>query len=110
MPNIRIILTIALLALIATAALAQGAPSRSADPAAGQIAAATELSKTWGRCPTARPAHRALSLARRTKAAKPRVRRARAAVRAWRGVERDCSKPIDQPTVVVGTVTFVPVV
>lgn len=109
MSRIRNLLLIAVLALAATAALAQGAPAGVAkDPAAAPIATATQLSKTWGRCPTARSAHRTLAIARRTKATKPRVRRARAAVRAWRDVARECSKPVEQPTVIVGDAAYLP--
>jgi hypothetical protein len=63
------------------------------------IARAAALADRWGRCPTARPAHRALARARRTAAPRPRARRARVALRSWRSVARECSRPVDQPTV-----------
>ncbi len=110
MPRTAHIILIAVLALLAVTAVAQAAPSSSAakDPAAAPIATATKLSQTWGRCPSARTAHRTLAIARRTRAAKPRVKRARAAVRAWRGVQRECSKPVDQPIVIVGGTAYLP--
>lgn len=107
------------LAIIAVTALVAGVPAlthgagdaaaaRAKDPAAKPLARATALSKSWGRCPTARPAHRLLNRAQRTRAAKPRVVRARAAVRAWRGVAATCSKPVPQPTVVLGGGEYLP--
>lgn len=77
-----------------------GAPDASAAaPGDALLARAGALSQQWGRCPTARPAHRVLSVARRTSAPRPRVRRARAAVRRWHAVARECSRPVPQPTV-----------
>lgn len=78
------------------------APS-SPPPAPGDaaIARAEALAAQWGRCPTARPAQRVLDQARRTTAPVPRVRRARAALRAWTAVARECARPVDQPQVIV---------
>ncbi|MBJ7457379.1 MAG: hypothetical protein JHC74_15105 [Thermoleophilia bacterium] len=42
-----------------------------------------------------------LDQARRTTAPVPRVRRARAALRAWTAVARECARPVDQPQVIV---------
>jgi hypothetical protein len=90
--------------LAALAAIAPLAVAGAAAPAPGDalIAQARELAGDWGRCPTARPAARVLAQAERTSAPRPRVRRARAAVRAWHGVARDCARPVPQPTVTPG--------
>ena len=77
-----------------------GAPDPStAAPGDALLARAEALSQQWGRCPTSRPAHRVLAVARRTSAPRPRVRRARAALRSWHGVARECSRPVPQPSV-----------
>ena len=93
-----------ILVLVATAALPGalwGAPSPAPGDAA--IARATALSQEWGRCPTARPAARLLAQAVRTEKPRPRVLRARAAVRAWTAVAAECSAPVAMPTVTPGT-------
>ncbi|WP_217914227.1 hypothetical protein [Miltoncostaea marina] len=97
----RTALAIALTALAAlTPALAAGAPGHGA-PAPGDrlVARADAMAAQWGRCPTARTAHRVLAQARRTTAPRPRVRRARAAVRSWQGVARECARPVPMPSV-----------
>jgi len=91
--RIRLLLALVLTAAIGMPAMASAAPGDAA------IAKATSLSHQWGRCPTARPAARLLAQAVRTTEARPRARRARAALRAWTGVARACSQPVDQPTV-----------
>lgn len=99
----RLALTLLLAAAAVLPAAAGAAPSTSAkDPAAVPLARAAEMSSVWGRCESARSAHRLLTIARRTSAVRPRVNRARAAVIAWRSVERDCSKPFNGPRVWVG--------
>jgi hypothetical protein len=91
---------LALAALVALLALAAPRPAAGAQaPGAPAIAQAGELAREWGRCPTARPAHRALARAVRTRAPRPRVLRARAALRAWRQVARECTRPVPLPTV-----------
>jgi hypothetical protein len=91
----------------AAAALALGGlgGSQPAAAAAGDslLARAEALSQQWGRCPTARPAHRVLAEARRTSEPRPRVRRARAALRAWSAVAQECARPVPQPTVSPGS-------
>lgn len=91
----------------AAAALALGALGGSqpaaAAPGDALLARAEALSQQWGRCPTARPAHRVLAEARRTTEPRPRVRRARAALRAWTGVAEQCARPVPQPTVIPGS-------
>jgi hypothetical protein len=90
----------------AAAALAIGAigapQPAAAAPGDALIARAGALADQWGRCPTARPAHRVLAAARRTERPRPRVRRARAALRAWNGVAEACARPVPQPTVTLG--------
>jgi hypothetical protein len=118
MTGTRIALLIALALALLVPALAQGAPMAAGpapaasavtkDPAAAALAQARRLSADWGRCPTSRPAHRLLGIATRTRAPRPRVQRARAALRAWRLVAADCSKPLPQPSVIVGDAGFVP--
>lgn len=95
----RLAIVLAALAVIAPLAVAG-----TAAPAPGDalIAQARELAGHWGRCPIARPAARVLAQAERTAAPRPRVRRARAAVRAWQAVARDCARPVPQPTVTPG--------
>ena len=96
----RLALLLALLAAISLpTALSTAAPA----PGAADIARATALSHEWGRCPTARPAARVLAQAVRTEKPRPRVRRARAAVRAWTVVAAECSRPVAMPTVTPGT-------
>lgn len=89
-PLVLIVATLVLVAPQATPASAAPAPG------ARLIRVATELSITWGRCPTSRPAHRALQQARHARRA-VRVRRAKRAVRAWRVVVRECSRPTPMP-------------
>ncbi|MGD9695729.1 MAG: hypothetical protein AB7V42_08725 [Thermoleophilia bacterium] len=92
--------------LIATAvaALAIALPTgASAAPGDAAIARADALAQTWARCPTSRPAHRALSAAKRTTRPRARAARARAALRAWNEVARACSQPVPQPTAVPGS-------
>jgi hypothetical protein len=72
------------------------------------LAKASVLATDWGRCPSSRPAHRLLSIAHRTRATKPRVQRARSALRAWRQVVAECSKPVQQPQVTIGGVGYLP--
>lgn len=99
-PPLRTALAIVLVALAALApALAGAAPASPSTAGDRTIARAEALSAHWGRCPTSRPAHRALAAARRTAAPHARVKRARAAVRAWTAVAADCSQPVAQPTV-----------
>ena len=96
----RLALLLALLAMISLpTALSVAAPAAGA----ADIARATALSHEWGRCPTARPAARVLAQAVRTEKPRPRVRRARAAVRAWTAVVAECSRPVAMPTVTPGT-------
>lgn len=114
--RISLLVAIALIALAPVAAsaahgpsatpLAQGTPAK--DPAAAVLAKASVLATDWGRCPTSRPAHRLLSIASRTRATKPRVQRARAALRAWQQVVADCSKPVEQPQVIIGGGGYLP--
>lgn len=114
--RISLLIAIALIALApagasaahgpSNAPLAQAAPAK--DPAAAVLAKASVLATDWGRCPTSRPAHRLLSIAGRTRANRPRVQRARAALRAWQRVVTDCSKPVEQPQVIVGGVAYLP--
>jgi hypothetical protein len=76
---------------------ALGAAGASPPPGAAALARAEALAQKWGRCPTARRAHRLLAIAEATTAPKPRARRARAALRAWTDVAHACSQPVDQP-------------
>jgi hypothetical protein len=96
---LRTALLLALLALAALVPALGGASPAAAAPGDAAIARAEALSAEWGRCPTSRPAHRVLAQARRTSAAAPRVKRARAAVRSWTRVARVCAQPVPQPTV-----------
>lgn len=101
-PRLALTLLVAAAAVVPAAAApsAQAAPARSAaDPAAAPLAVASEMAGVWGRCETARPAHRLLRVAKRTGPVRPRVKRARAAVIRWRMVERTCSKPFNGPRV-----------
>ena len=98
----RTALAISLVALTALApAVAGAAPASASAPGDRAIARAEALSAQWGRCPTARPAHRVLAQARRTAAPRPRAARARAAVRSWSRVARECSRPVPMPTVIL---------
>jgi flagellar basal body-associated protein FliL len=114
--RIPLLIVIALIAVVpAGASAAHGASQAShakatpaKDPAAAVLAKASALATEWARCATSRPAHRLLSIANRTRATRPRVQRARAALRAWRLVVADCSKPVDQPQVIVGDVAYLP--
>jgi hypothetical protein len=100
-PVLRLALVTALvLAALAVPALAGAAPG-SAASGAREIARSEALAAQWGRCPTARPAQRALDQAKRTTAPAPRARRARAALRSWTEVARVCAQPVAQPTVTV---------
>lgn len=99
-PVLRTALAIALM-LTALVAPLSAAPAPPPAPGDAAIARADALAAHWGRCPTARPAERVLDQARRTTAPVPRVRRARAALRAWTEVARVCAQPVDQPTVTV---------
>ncbi|MEQ8833753.1 MAG: hypothetical protein RIB67_04835 [Miltoncostaeaceae bacterium] len=104
-PRLALTLLVAAAAVVpATAATtAAAAPLKPAkDPAAAPLARAAEMSQVWGRCQTARPAHRLLTIAKRTPAVRPRVKRAKAAVIKWRSVERVCSKPFNGPRVWLG--------
>lgn len=95
-------LRIALLMALVFAALAAPALGGAASaPGSADIARADALAAQWGRCPTARPAQRALDRAKRTTAPQPRARRARAAVKLWTQVAKVCSQPVPQPTVIV---------
>ena len=96
-------LVIAAVGIAALASLAvPGVGAAAPAPGDAIIAKAHDLAGTWGRCPTARPAARVLALAERTKAPRPRVRRARVALGAWRSVARECAQPVAQPTVTPG--------
>lgn len=96
-------LAIAIVALAVLAPLAvSGAGAPEPAPGDALIARAHVLAGQWGRCPTARPAARVLARAERTAAPRPRVRRARAAVRAWQAVASECAQPVPQPTVTPG--------
>ena len=89
-----------LLALVlAAAARRPAAAGAAARPCDADIARATTLQAQWGRCPTAAPAARVLHQAVRTTKPVPRVRRARAAVRAWAAVARECARPVPMPQV-----------
>jgi hypothetical protein len=96
----RLVIAVVGIAAVASVAV-PGLASSSSAPAPGDaiIARAHDLAGKWGRCPTARPAARVLALAERTKAPRPRVRRARAALGAWKAVARDCAQPVAEPTV-----------
>jgi hypothetical protein len=112
--RIALLVALALVALAPVAASAAKGPangplaSAKKDPAAAPLTKASTLATDWGRCPTSRPAHRLLTIASRTRANRPRVQRARAALRAWQRVVTDCSKPVEQPQVFVGGVAYLP--
>ncbi len=88
------VLAVALFALLA-AQPASAAPS----PGATALREASALAERWGRCPTSRPAHRALAAAR-TAPPRARAARARVALRSWRAVVRECSAPVQMPIAV----------
>jgi hypothetical protein len=88
-----------LVVLLAAAALLPAAAGAAARPGAADIARATALQAQWGRCPTAPPAARVLARARATTKPVPRAKRARAAVRAWTVVARECARPVPMPQV-----------
>lgn len=92
-----LLIVVLLLGALAMPLAAAPAPA----PGDAAIARAEVLAAHWGRCPTARPAQRLLDQARRTEQPAPRVRRARAALRAWTEVARVCAQPVDQPVVAV---------
>ncbi|MCC6831295.1 MAG: hypothetical protein IT200_08110 [Thermoleophilia bacterium] len=86
-------LALLLLAVLVAQPSAAAQAHRPGDVALRQ---ATALSAQWGRCPTSPPAHRALAAAR-TAPHPARAVRARAALRAWRQVVRECSAPVPMP-------------
>jgi hypothetical protein len=88
----RLVIALSVAALALSAANGVAAPSAS--PA---LREAQELSSVWGRCATARPAHRALTLAEKPAAKRVRVTRANRALGAWQRVIVECSAPIDLP-------------
>ncbi len=92
--SLRTLLALPLLLLALVAA--QPAAAQGHAPGTAALRQATELAQDWGRCPTSRPAHRALAAA---KAAPARVRpaKARTALRAWRRVVTECSAPTPMP-------------
>ncbi len=92
-----ILLGALLLAAVLPAALA-ASPAAPA-PGDAAIQKATALQQEWGRCPTARPAARVLAQAVATTKPVPRARRARAALRAWNAVARECRAPVPMPEV-----------
>ncbi len=99
-PPLRTVLALLLVALAALIPALGAAAPASAAPGDAAIARAGTLATQWGRCPTARPAHRVLAQARRTEAPRPRARRAHAALRAWTEVARVCARPVPQPRVI----------
>lgn len=86
-----------LLVAVLPAALAASAPATAPGDAA--IRKASALQREWGRCPTARPAARLLAQAVATTKPVPRAKRARAALRAWSRVARECAAPVPMPEV-----------
>lgn len=93
----RILLCALLLAAVLPAALAASPAAKAPGDAA--IRKATALQQEWGRCPTARPAARVLAQAVATTRPVPRAKRARAALRAWNRVARECAAPVAMPEV-----------
>ena len=83
---------------LAAPAAAAGAPAQAPPPARVK---AERLASIWGRCPTAHDANRLLAIARRPARRPVRTRRAGAALRAYRVVVVQCSKPVPMPTVIV---------
>jgi hypothetical protein len=98
---LRLVLLATLVLLACTAPLSAAPAPEPPAPGAAILVRAEALAAQWGRCPTARPAHRVLDQARRTTAPVPRVRRARAALRSWTAVARECARPVAQPEVIV---------
>jgi len=92
---------ILILALLHAAVLPAALAASPAAPAPGDaaIARASALQSQWGRCPTAPPAARVLAQARATTKPVPRAKRARAALRAWTTVARQCAAPVAMPQV-----------
>ena len=86
-----------LIALSVTAAFAVPAATPVVAAPSPALRQAQELASTWGRCATARPAHRALAIAQKPAAMKVRVVRAHRALEAWQRVVVECSAPIDLP-------------
>jgi hypothetical protein len=96
---VRRILLGALLLLAAVLPAALAASPAAQAPGDAAIHRATALQRQWGRCPTARPAARVLAQAVATTKPVPRAKRARAALRAWREVARECATPVPMPGV-----------
>jgi len=92
-----LLLAVLLLAAVLPAALS-ASPTAPA-PGDAAIRQATALQQEWGRCPTAGPAARVLAQAVATTKPVPRAKRARAALRAWNRVARDCRAPVPMPEV-----------
>jgi hypothetical protein len=86
-----------LIALSITAALALPIAAPVVAAPSPALRQAQDLASTWGRCATARPAHRALALAEKPATMKLRVLRAHRALEAWQQVVVECSEPIDLP-------------
>ncbi len=100
--TLRVVSRILLLgALLLAAVLPAALAASPAAPAPGDAAirAATALQAEWGRCPTARPAAHLLAHAVATTRPVPRAKRARAALRAWDRVARECAAPVPMPRV-----------
>ena len=99
LPQVRSILIGALLlaAVLPAALAASPAAAHASGDAAIQRAGA--LQQEWGRCPTAPPAARVLAQAVATTKPVPRAKRARAALRAWNRVVRECRAPAPMPRV-----------
>lgn len=94
----RFLLTLA----VAVAIAAPGGPVVAASPAAAgdpvALRQAEHLAHRWGRCPTSRPAHGALAVARHARGER-RGPAARRALAAWRHVADECSRPVPDQTV-----------
>jgi hypothetical protein len=84
------------LLLVALLAAQPASAAQGPRPGDATLRQATALSVEWGRCPTSPPAHRALAAAR-TAPHRARAARARAALRAWTRVVRQCSAPVQMP-------------
>lgn len=100
--TLRVVSRILLLgALLLAAVLPAALAASPAAPAPGDAAirTATALQAEWGRCPTARPAAHVLAQAVATTRPVPRAKRARAALRAWNRVARECAAPVPMPRV-----------
>ena len=96
----RLAATVVVAALAPSAALAAPRPVADVRPSA-PLAAAQVLEAQWGRCPTARPALALVAVAERPDAPSIRLVRARVALRAFRIVAAECSKPVPMPSVVL---------